>query len=477
MSQAKAANRGPLDGFLWQKDQSLFFPRAWKTVANYSYEMVEYPPQSVGALGGTTTFLIPNNVATYLGKIVFACEISRATAAGANDRFDNFLGYSIIEQVKVTYGQNDVDVLDGEFMKFKFYDERMDEYKRDAMRPLVWGDLEEASLVTLYDATADIDSPAASTVNRDNLKIFVELPVWHTRSLQQYMPQVLGSEIFYKIKLRPVTEFVRGAVAAGAVAGSAATSVAGVAISNQRLYVEQIYAGPDEQARLHMHAQRGFLQLHDRQQIQTVIDPAGALTANFGTRTVQVKLDNFNTATSYLLIAIRDAEQLSTASNIDRWRLRGQGDLNVKGDYAAAGLTSLATNRTGNDARYILQDITVKSSNGEIKRKLPREMWKPISWGQTRSGPGHADGLIAIDFGKHPLSAADAYGSLNLGLITAPILEFTFVQGADPTSAILDPTRPVNGQTGAFPTIRIDVFGTIKNLNFYKGGNLYTQFQ
>lgn len=471
MSQAKAANRGPLDGFLWQKDQSLFFPRAWKTVANYSYEMVEYPPQSVGALGGTTTFLIPNNVATYLGKIVFACEISRGTDgpgigaapwAATDKQFDDFLGYSIIEQVKVTYGQNDVDVLDGEFMKFKFYDERMDEYKRDAMKGLVWGPIAKADRAVLYDNTGIIDTESAAA--RTTLKVFVELPIWHTRSLQQYMPQVLGSEIFYKIKLRPVTDFTReGALGTG------------VAISNQRLYVEQIYAGPDEQARLHMHAQRGFLQLHDRQQIQTVIDPAGALTTGFGTRTVQVKLDNFNTATSYLLVAIRDAEQLTTANKIDRWTLRGHGDENF------ASLSGTANPLPGvslaNDQRYILQDITVKSSNGEIKRKLPREMWKPISWGQTRSGPGHSDRLIAIDFGKHPLSAADAYGSLNLGLITAPILEFVFIEGPDYAAADTTRDASINGGAGALSTIRIDVFGTIKNLNFYKGGNLYTQFQ
>ena len=454
MSQAKAANRGPMDAFLWQKDQSLFFPRSWKTVANYSYEMVPYSPQQIGALGGTTTFLIPNNVATYLGKIILEFEISRSSAGvAAGDSFDDFLAYAVIEQVKVTYGQNDVDVLDGEFLKFKFYDERMDEYKRNAIDTNVWGPVPtQADLDDLYRAAVNIDNGAVADLHA-NLKCTVELPVWHTRSLQQYMPQVLGSEIFYKIKYRPIADFTRG----GATGP-------GVAILNQLLYVEQVYAGPDEQARLHYHAQRGILQLHDRQQIQTVIDPSGALGAGFGTRIVQVKLDNFNTATSYLLVAIRDSEQLTSANNVDRWTLRGHGDE----DLAVTG-----GGDTGNDTRYILTDITVKSSNGEIKRKIPRQIWKPYMWGHTRMGPGHENRLIAIDFGKHPLTAADAYGSLNLGLITAPILEFEFIEG--PGGALgADTTRFVGNGTS---TIRIDCFGTIKNLNFYKGGNLYTQFQ
>ncbi len=466
MSQAKAANRGPMDAFLWQKDQSLFFPRAWKTVANYSYEMVSYPPQSIGDFGGTTTFLIPNNVATYLGKVILEFEVLRSSAAlAAGDSFDDFLAYAALEQVKITYGQNDVDVLDGEFMKFKFYDERMDEYKRDAIDTNVWGPVaapgatraaqvaaKQANLDDLYTNTVNIDQGGGT---RAALKCTVELPFWHTRSLQQYMPQVLGSEIFYKIKYRPLSECLRGAAPG-----------TGVAIQNQVLYVEQVYAGPDEQSRLHFNAQKGILQLHDRQQIQTVIDPSGALPNGFGTRIVQVPLTNFNTSTSYILCAIRDAEQLQTPSNVDRWTLRGQGDesTDINGDAVAL---------TGGDPRYILTDIAVKSSNGEIKRKIPRELWKPYMWGHTREGPGHSDRLIAIDFGKHPLTAADAYGSLNLGLITAPILEFTFIEGGG-TAVGADATRIVGN---AASTIRIDCFGTVKNLNFYKGGNLYTQFQ
>lgn len=412
-----SANRGPVAGFLFSQGGSPFEPRPWRTVANFSTDIVSYTPSTTAQWGSTTLFDISNNSASYFGKIIFEFTLDAPTIApagagspdaGTGQRYDDFVAYSALRQCRLRYGTNDVDILTGEDIKFKFYDERYDEYKREALINEVHGPK------SIAQREADFAS---------GITCRVEIPWYFTRALSSALPQVFGSQMTFAFDWANLNEVLQNSVG----------YTGNVNISGQRLYIEHIHVSSQEKAALQLGAANGLLYLQDRIQTNT-IQPS-ALAA--GSQIVPHELRTFNVDTTYIKILCRLQSQLSTAFNIDRWTIRGDKQ----------------------DPDFVLQAVgLVQGGNTIVRTTVDRSILKPFAWSWTRTGPGILDNNIDIDFSKHPLSSTDHFGSLNFGAMNNPALQYTLVSVA-------------GGQV-----LNLKAMATVKNVINAKKGSLWSTF-
>jgi hypothetical protein len=408
------ANKGPVDSLLWTAGASLFFPKKWQTVSNFYWDFAPYAPNAAQSFGGTTTWNLPNNIATYFGKILLKFRVSAATHTYATAAYDDFLGYAAWNYAFVQYGANKVDYLGGEFTKFKFYDEQMTLFKRQAVQRYIQGPL------PLADRQLNL-------VN--GCECLVELPFWMTRGYGSMLPCVMGTDLQFGVVWRELAEIIWSAPADAGAFTVAPT------IIEQTLYIQQVYTSPNEQGELFTHATNGIMQLMDRQ--ITTESRATLPLVNVQTSTYTVPTNQVNVPNSYQDVILRTVEQISTPYKIDRWRQRGGP----------------------NDTGMRIQRCYWTTSAGTIRQPISIGAVKPYQSTWFRDNPGLSDSSIQMDVTMQPLLAATSFGALNTSNLAGYALVMDVLS------------------TGSTEYPLITICSTVKNAMKYQNGNLWNTFQ
>lgn len=411
---AQNANKGPVDVLLWTQGSSLFFPKQWQTVANFWWDVAAFTPNTVGNWGGNTLWTVPNNVTTYLGKILYKARYTAAVHTWVTAAYDDFLGYAAPSYAFMQYGANKIDYLGGEFTKFKFYDEQMPLHKRQAVVPYIQGPIPLAQ----------------RQLNLTNgCEVLVELPFWCTRGYGSVMPLVMGTDMQFGIQWRELGEVIWSA------AGDVGAFTTPPQIVDQQLYIQQIFGAPNEQGELFTHATNGIMQLMDR---QILSDNRATQPLVAGqTTTFTIPTPQVNIPTTYQNIVLRTVDQVSTPFKIDRWRQRG-------------GL---------NDPEMRLGQTYWTTTSGNIRQTIPIGVVKPYQSSWFRENPGLTDATVQMDVSMQPLLASTSFGALN----TSNLAGYAVIVNVQSLTST------------AFPLISI--FSTVKNAQKYQQGNVYPVFQ
>jgi hypothetical protein len=421
-SNARTANKDAVSAFLFTDAASIFFPKPWGTISNFYWDAVGYTsPNTTPSWGSKITFNIPNNVCSYFGKCYFKIEVGTSSVpAGCTSRYDDFLSYAIWEYAQCVYGSNVMDYLDGEFTKFKFYDEQMPVWKRLALIPYLHGPKSVAQ--------RQLDLAAGVTC-------VVELPFFFTRGYAAAMPLVLGSDLLFQIQLRQFAQVVDS--------DAGETQVPGVpALRDPILVLQQIYGADNENANLLQHAQTGIMKLIDAQIKTTVIEqnPSAAARTNFALPTPQVNLP-----TAYQIVIMRDyANDLSRNYFYKRWQIHG-----AVGDPLISWGTGGAT---PNGCYW-------QCTSGLLRSNLIGQgIIKPMLSSIFRDTPGLLDSSIQMDIAMQPQNASSASGSLN----TQYLANFNvYITTGTPTASC---------------QLQYDVLSTCKSVIKSQQGNSYRVF-
>jgi len=412
---AQNANKGPVDALLWTQGSSLFFPKQWQTVANFYWDVSAYSPNTISSWGGLSTWLIPNNVCTYFGKVSVKARATAAVSTYASAAYDDFAGYSWWAYAFMQYGSNKIDYLGSEFTKFKFYDEQMTLFKRQAIQPYIQGPLPLAQR-------------QLNLIN--GCEIIVELPFWCTRGYGSAMPLVMGTDMQFGIQWREFPEVIY------TVPGDTGAITTVPTLVDQTLYIQQMHGAPNEQGELFNHAMAGIMQLMDRQ-IVTESRATQPLAA-FATETYNVPTPNVNIPTSYQNVVVRTVDQINTPYRVSRWIMRG-------------GL---------NDPDLRIRNCYWVTTSGNIRNPISIGVVKPYQSSWFRDNPGLSDPQVQMDVSMQPLLAGTSFGALNTSNLAGYAVYVTI---ASISANSLTPF--------------ISIFSTVKNAQKYIQGNVYPIFQ
>jgi hypothetical protein len=422
-SNARTANKDAVSAFLFTDAASIFFPKPWGTISNFFWDAVGYTsPNNAPSWGSKITFAIPNNVTSYFGKCYFKIETGASVIpAGCTSRYDDFLGYGIWEYGQCVYGSNVIDYLDGEFTKFKFYDEQMPVWKRLAIAPYVHGPK------TVAQRQLDLAS---------GVVVMVELPFFFTRGYAAALPLVLGSDLQFQIQLRQFAQVVDSDVGE--------TQVPSVpALRDPILVIQQIYGADNENANLLSHAQTGIMKLIDAQIKTTMIETgtSAAARTNLSILTPQVNLP-----TSYQNVVMRDYGDISLNYFYKRWQIHG-----AVGDPVIAWGLGGATN---NGCYW-------NCTSGQLRSPtIGQGILKPMLSSIFRDTPGLLDSSIQMDVAMQPQNASSASGSLN----TQYLANF---------QVVVTTQAPVGAVARQ---LQFDVLSTCKSVVKAQQGNMYRVF-
>ena len=395
------------------------FPRQFTTCANEIKDYGIYEPQTVGNWGSTSNWTLSHNIAQYFGRILLEFNttalITPATPMPANSfRYDDFLGYAAIDQAKLRYGSSDVESLDGEFIKFKYYDEQMPNSKRVAITELVRGPLSAGQRrIDLQRGT----------------RCLVEIPFYFTRGYRGAMPLVNAQDINISILWRAFSMVVDCDDGESLVSVPAPSTITG-----QRLIVQHVYVPSSEATSAYAMSQAtGVWKLVDRQQLQVHIEAGGASNV---ARTININPTSFSLPLAYLQCVVRFFSQFATPYQIRRWQLHG-GPLDP-------------------DCRLTL-DPYLSSSSGNVKSPVPPGVIQPYnaSYGGRSDLLAIASPFWLIDFCNTPLNPHDASGSQLMAGIANPQFVFT-----------------VTFPSGVARQLQINLFGTTKSQTVQQNGEL-----
>lgn len=421
-SNARTANKDAVSAFLFTDAASIFFPKPWGTISNFFWDAVGYTsPNNAPSWGSKITFSIPNNVASYFGKCYFKIETGASVVpAGCTSRYDDFLGYGIWEYAQVVYGSNVIDYLDGEFTKFKFYDEQMPVWKRLAIAPYVHGPK------TVAQRQLDLASGVVA---------MVELPFFFTRGYAAALPLVLGSDLQVQIQLRQFAQVVDS--------DEGETQVPSIpTLKDPILVIQQIYGADNENANLLQHAQTGIMKLIDAQIKTTVIEPAtnAAARTNLSIPTPQVNLP-----TAYQNVVMRNyGLDLSRNYFYKRWQIHG-----------AVGDPLISWGLGGGTPNGCYWNCT----SGQLRsQSIGQGILKPMLSSIFRDTPGLLDSSIQMDVAMQPQNASSASGSLN----TQYLANFQVVISTQAPTATCQ--------------LQYDVLSTVKSVVKAQQGNMYRVF-
>lgn len=411
---AQNANKGPVDIFLYTQGTSLFFPKQWGTVSNFWWDVGAYSPSVPTSFGGTTMWTVPNNITSYLGKILYKGRLTAGVSTYATLGYDDFLFYSLFSNAFMQYGANKIDYLGSEFTKFKFYDEQMTQFKRQAIRPYIQGPL------TLAERQLNFTQ---------GCEVLGELPFWCTRGYGSALPLVMGSDMQFGIQWRELAEILWSAP------GDAGAITTAPTIVDQQLYVQQIFGAPNENGQLAAHAAAGIMQLMDKQivtELRATQPLVAGTTVSYNISTPQV-----NIPTTYQNIIMRTTDQINTPYKVNRWTMRG-------------GL---------NDPEIRWSQLYWTTTSGNIRQTIPIGVVKPFQSTWFRDNPGLSDAQIQQDVSMQPLLASTSFGALN----TSNLAGYAVIANVQSISSTATPI--------------ITVFSTVKNGLKYQQGNIYPIFQ
>lgn len=388
--------------------------------ANETKNMGLFDPQTTGSWGGTTTWNLSHNICQYFGRVLLDFSTTALIAPGdplpANSyRYDDFLGYAAIETAKVRYGSQDVESLDGEYIKFKYYDEQMPTEKRGAITRLVRG-------------------PVATGERRSDLqrgtRCLVELPFFFTRGYRAAMPLINAQDLTVSVTWRSFGQVVDSDD--GEVAAAPATT----AIVNQRLIVQEIFVLGSEMAAVHdLAATQGVWKVADRQQIHTHVETQSSNV----TRDIAITPLSFSLPMTYVQILIRFTTQLDTPFRIRRWQLHGDA--------------------IDPDCRLVTEPSLV-TSPGDVKTAVPPGvLMYAASWAGRSDLMCLSAPFWLLDFCNVPLSSVDTSSSTQHAGLSNPVYHIN-----------------VSFPSGVARTLRIDLMGTAKTQYLQQNGELKVVF-
>jgi hypothetical protein len=244
------------------KGNSTNFPAGWNKAVNRSMDKIDAQITQAGNLGGKTVVTITNALTNYIGKCYLTVTLTPGTynATTMLPCFQDYLGYSLINKIRVRYGQNNCYELTGVQQKDFFHEERQWHEYRELTKVDVKGPLTESERRRLVKAGQPIE-------------LFIPIYLFWVNNSNQYHPQVLGANVEIDIEWAQSSDLLVDTSQTPIVGFTIATEPSIIA---QKFRMDAIYVEPQEVSSLvSLASGLGIFNLTREFQTQIITQPGG----------------------------------------------------------------------------------------------------------------------------------------------------------------------------------------------------------
>lgn len=379
-SNTLSRHTGVVDGQNYSRgpQYSFFAPKGSGTMSPFVSDWHTYDASTVGAMGSSSKFAIPNNAFTYASHLLLGFEFDTQPVVAPVQILDEFTAMSAVELVTLQYGSNPICTVSGEQMRCIPYRRWLEEKKADLA--------DEIGDRTVAERTAD-------AVN--GRKYLLEIPMTLFNESNP-LPMAMGNDLIVTVKWRSASEMFHSAVAGVPCGAATLTFLAG----SQKLYVRGVHVPEDEQVALQNMANSNTGIIKRLNQISS-IDQSFTFAAPNTAAEMKVDLKQFSLPHSQLTFIIRDVANLDTPYDVRRFQFLGSDA----------------------DPTLTVTSYGITDASGVLKAQVDHSLYKYSHHGRQTSALGSVcfDLLEALD----PQNDQTFSGSSNTAQSNSPYLNIT----------------------------------------------------
>lgn len=381
----KQNNKGPLSGALYAPQSSIFQPKPFRKISNYSMSAPELSPTIIGATNQESRWQILNTIGTYLYALVLDFDVPTTNltvpGAGAALALADYFGYAAIEEVVLRYNGSDVRRISGDELRIQQI--KQSKEKRDSLDDVIGGPKSVADRINDY-------------VNGSTYS--VEIP-FHFDSASHPLIMATATTLDVFVKWRRLEDVIE--IVAGAPTRPTSTTY-----TNQKLRAHVVHATQDEQALVQSmtQANTGIMYL---QKPFVEMELEFALSNSVGgvaSREISLELKQINKPVESLWFVLRRKNDVqgTAAEGPDRFSYRGDPE----------------------DPLVRITDYRIESASGIIKERKDYQMMK-LDKMRHLSGIDFDDNIWYVPFGWAPQQKNQFSGHLELQNIQSRFIYLT----------------------------------------------------